>query len=123
MISAIFGGHDRAADMSQTVDFDIEKAHDEMIANARSASSYLKAISNETRLIILCHLVVQPRSVGELESLVGVRQANVSQHLARLKEDGLVQADRHGKSVEYSIADDGVQQIMMVLYNKFCGCD
>lgn len=108
--------------MNQVSKIDMELAQAEMIGKARTASGYLKALSNETRLIILCNLVGGPRTVSELEDRVGVRQANVSQHLARLKEDNLVRAERQGKSVAYSIADEDALQIMMVLYNKFCNC-
>ena len=104
-------------------DFDFSLVEGDMVSKAKVASGYLKAISNETRLVILCHLVAGPRTVTELEQLLGVRQANVSQHLGRLKEDGLVSAQRDGKSVLYSIADPDAMQIIRVLYLKFCACD
>ena len=92
----------------------------DIIAKANAAEGYLKAMSNETRLILLCHLVERSRTVGELEELTGLAQANVSQHLSRLRADGLVQATRHGKSVTYSVADADAMEILQVLYRKFC---
>lgn len=92
----------------------------DMIDKAKIASNYLKAISNETRLVILCYLVFGSKTVTELEELVGVRQANVSQHLARLKEDHLVQSRRIGKTVEYSVSDPDAMKILTILYAKFC---
>ena len=95
-------------------------SHSEMIAKARSASGFLKALSNETRLIILCQLLPGGRTVSELEQLIGVRQANVSQHLARLKEDGLVFAERNGKTVTYQIDDPDALEILLILYQRYC---
>lgn len=93
---------------------------DDMIPKAATAANYLKALSNETRLAMLCHLVEGPKTVGELEDLVGARQANVSQHLARLKEEGLVSFERSGKSIAYAIADADALDIFTVLHRKFC---
>lgn len=73
-----------------------------MSRNAGAASSYLKALSNQTRLLILCHLIPGERSVTELEHLLQTRQATVSQHLARLKLDGLVKVRRKGKAAYYT---------------------
>lgn len=91
-----------------------------MSRNAGAASSYLKALSNQTRLLILCHLIPGERSVTELEHLLQTRQATVSQHLARLKLDGLVKVRRKGKAAYYSIADPDALDLMRVLYRKFC---
>lgn len=91
-----------------------------MSRNAGAASSYLKALSNQTRLLILCHLIPGERSVTELEHLLQTRQATVSQHLARLKLDGLVKVRRKGKAAYYSIADPDAHDLMRVLYRKFC---
>ncbi len=91
-----------------------------MSRNAGAASSYLKALSNQTRLLILCHLIPGERSVTELEHLLQTRQATVSQHLARLKLDGLVKVRRKVKAAYYSIADPDALDLMAVLYRKFC---
>lgn len=93
----------------------------ELLDKAKAASGYLKAMANETRLAILCHLALGPKTVSELEDLVGVRQANVSQHLSRLKDDELVYPERFGQTVSYSICDLDALEIIGVLHGKFCG--
>ena len=97
----------------------------EMSANAQSAAAYLKTLAHEGRLMILCHLGGGERSVGELEELLGIRQAAVSQMLARLREDGLVQTRRDGKTIYYSLANDDTTRVIALLYDMFCankGC-
>ena len=70
-----------------------------MAGNATRATDFLKSISHEQRLMILCHLATGEKSVGELEDRLGARQAAVSQQLARLREEGLVTARRDGKTI------------------------
>jgi ArsR family transcriptional regulator len=93
---------------------------DKMLANATQASNFLKAISHEGRLMILCHLVTGEKSVTELEDLLAARQAAVSQQLARLRLEGLVTPRRDGKTIYYSLTDDRPRQILEVVYDLFC---
>lgn len=93
---------------------------DKMAANAMRASNFLKAISHEGRLMILCHLASGEKSVTELEELLSARQAAVSQQLSRLRLEGLVTPRRDGKTIYYSLADDRPKQIMEVVYDLFC---
>ncbi|MCV6585336.1 MAG: metalloregulator ArsR/SmtB family transcription factor [Marinibacterium sp.] len=93
---------------------------DQMLRNAEEASRFLKAISHEGRLTILCHLSSGEKSVGELETLLGVRQAAVSQQLSRLRLEGLVSPRRDGKTIYYSLAGDRPRLIMDVLHEMFC---
>jgi ArsR family transcriptional regulator len=93
---------------------------DRMLANATQASNFLKAISHEGRLMILCHLVTGEKSVTELEDLLSARQAAVSQQLARLRFEGLVTPRRDGKTIYYSLTDDRPRQILEVVYDLFC---
>ena len=58
--------------------------------------------------------------MGELERLLGIRQAAVSQMLARLREEGLVQTRREGKTIYYSLADDSTRRVIELLYDIFC---
>lgn len=88
--------------------------------NAQKASNFLKAISHEGRLMILCHLASGEKSVTELEDLLSARQAAVSQQLSRLRLEGLVIPRRDGKTIHYSLADDRSKQIMEVVYDLFC---
>lgn len=96
------------------------EALDKIIDNATRASNFLKAISHEGRLMILCHLVTGEKSVTELEELLSARQAAVSQQLARLRLEGLVTPRRDGKTIYYSLTDDRSRQILEVVYDLFC---
>jgi DNA-binding transcriptional ArsR family regulator len=96
---------------------------DKMASNAVTASNFLKAISHEGRLMILCHLVSGEKSVTELEELLSARQAAVSQQLSRLRLEGLVIPRRDGKTIYYSLADDRPKRIMEVVYDLFCNAD
>lgn len=91
-----------------------------MMENAQRASNFLKAISHEGRLMILCHLASGEKSVTELEELLSARQAAVSQQLTRLRLEGLVTPRREGKAIYYSLTDDRPKQIMEVVYDLFC---
>lgn len=93
---------------------------DRMAKNAMEASNFLKAISHEGRLMILCHLASGEKSVTELEDLLSARQAAVSQQLSRLRLEGLVVPRREGKTIYYSLADERPRQIMEVVYDLFC---
>ena len=88
--------------------------------NAREASEFLKALAHESRLVILCLLIERDRTVSELEQLLDLRQSAVSQQLARLRADDLVQARRDGKNIYYSIARPEVVEIIGSLYRTFC---
>lgn len=96
---------------------------DRMMENAQSASNFLKAISHEGRLMILCHLASGEKSVTELEELLSARQAAVSQQLSRLRLEGLVKPRRDGKTIYYSLTDDRSTRIMEVVYDLFCKPD
>ena len=93
---------------------------EEMLGNARDASEFLKALSHETRLVILCLLIEGKKSVGELEQRLKLRQPVVSQQLARLRADDLVETQRDGKNIYYSIARPEVVEIIGSLYRAFC---
>lgn len=93
---------------------------DQIVKSATQASNFLKAISHEGRLMILCHLVSGEKSVTELEKLLSARQAAVSQQLSRLRLEGLVQPRRDGKTIYYSLTDDRPRKILEVVYELFC---
>ena len=95
-------------------------APQDMVESAEAASSFLKALAHEGRLMILCHLSTGEKSVTELEQLLSSRQAAVSQQLARLRLEGLVNARRDGKAIFYSLADPRAEKIIGVLYDLFC---
>ena len=93
---------------------------DVVVEKAKSASNFLKAISHEGRLMILCHLISGEKSVTELEDLISARQAAVSQQLSRLRLEGLVVPRRDGKTIYYRLADDKPKRILEVIYDLFC---
>jgi len=94
---------------------------DAMAGNARDATAMLKALSHEGRLMILCYLAHGEKSVTELEEILSMRQSAVSQQLARLRADNLIEARRDGKTIYYSITDQRAHKIMEVVYDLFCG--
>lgn len=96
---------------------------DKVVSNAQTASAFLKAISHEGRLIILCHLVSGEKSVTELEELLSARQAAVSQQLSRLRLEGLVIPRRDGKTIYYKLADDRPKKMLETVYELFCKDD
>ncbi len=95
---------------------DIEK----LMRNAHQASHFLKALSHETRLVLLCLLSEGERSVTDLENILALRQPAVSQQLARLRLDGLVSTRRDGKVIYYSIASEDIRRAIMLVYDVFC---
>lgn len=93
---------------------------DKMLGKARRASDFLKALSHENRLLLLCLIAEKERSVGDLENILSLRQPTVSQQLARLRLDGLVTTRRDGKAIFYSLANEDVRQVISVIYQIFC---
>lgn len=101
-----------------------EVQFERMIKNAQRATDFLKALAHEGRLMILCHLASGGEcSVTELEHLLGQRQAAVSQQLARLRLEGLVDTRREGKAIYYRLADGRARQMLELVYEMFCADD
>lgn len=92
----------------------------EMAAAAEEAAGVLRALSNPSRLMLLCTLVEGERTVGEMEAALGLGQAYVSQQLARLRDEGLVAATREGRMMRYRLSDARVGPVLEVLYEQFC---
>jgi DNA-binding transcriptional ArsR family regulator len=88
---------------------------------APEAAELLRQLANANRLLILCHIAAEERSVGQLEADLGIKQPALSQQLAELRQYGLVKTRRQSRSIYYSIADDRAQAIMGMLYEIFCG--
>jgi DNA-binding transcriptional ArsR family regulator len=116
--------------MNRIVPTEIEKALasdaeyspelERLMRRARKASDFLKALSHENRLLLLCLLAERERSVSELEGILSLRQPMVSQQLARLRFDGLVETRRDGKTIYYSLANEDVRRVIGVIYDIFC---
>jgi DNA-binding transcriptional ArsR family regulator len=107
------------AQMEETVQIPLLDM-DPMLDKARQAATFLKALSHEHRLLLLCLLAEKERSVGELETLLDMRQPAVSQQLARLRSDGMVATRREGKTIYYSLGNDDVRRVITVIYEVFC---
>jgi len=91
-----------------------------MQRNAAKAEAMLKLLANANRLMMLCHLIKGEKSVGQLSDLVGLSQSALSQHLAKMRDQGLVEADKHGQMVYYRIANPEVEAILSTLYLIYC---
>ena len=100
-------------------EFDLEAMH----AHAGDAAQLLKALANERRLQVLCLLAAGERSVGEMQGLLDLGQSALSQHLAVLREAGLVQVRREGVQAFYALADGPVRPLMQTLHTIYCGGD
>ena len=91
-----------------------------MLAAADQASELLKALANRHRLLIVCQLIEQERSVGELAALLKLRDSTVSQHLALLRKDGLVTTRRDGQTIWYTIGSPAARELIGTLYRAYC---
>ncbi len=97
-----------------TVDFaDMER-------HAGEACNLLKAMANEARLLVLCQLFDGEKTVGELQEAVGLSQSAMSQHLAVLREQGVVATRREGQSIHYRISSPEATAIMETLHGQLC---
>jgi DNA-binding transcriptional ArsR family regulator len=92
----------------------------EMHEHAADAARLLKALGNEQRLLILCNLLEKPLSVGELNERVPLSQSALSQHLALLREAGMVETRRESQSIFYSLPPGPVTRVMALLQDLYC---
>jgi len=88
--------------------------------NAKLASSFLKSLANENRLVILCALAEGEKNVGELEEILGVRQPTLSQQLARLRTDKMVATRRESKQIYYSLCNEDAELVLGLIFELFC---
>jgi len=95
---------------------------EQLESKAAEAAQLLKLLANETRLLILCRLVAEREmSAGAIVAAAGLGQSAVSQHLAKLRDDGLVTTRRDAQTIFYRIADKNVARIIAVLKDIYCG--
>lgn len=92
-----------------------------MRAHAADASRLLKALANEKRLMLMCLLAEGERSVGELNARLDLSQSALSQHLAILRDDGLVTSRREAQSIYYRLAQGPAQRVIDTLHGIYCG--
>lgn len=88
---------------------------------ATDIATLLKAMGNEKRLVILCQLVAQGEmSVGALAGTIGLGQSALSQHLAKMRDEGIVATRREGQTIWYRIRDERVKELMAILHRLYC---
>jgi len=91
-----------------------------MDAAAGEAAELMKVLSNPQRLRLLCAWVPGPQSVGALEKHLGASQSYVSGQLAKMRNDGLIRAEREGRTIRYSLCDERINPVLGALYDVFC---
>ena len=107
--------------MSSQTTLDVQQLDVQQLrANADAAGQLLKALSNPDRLLLLCQLSQGERNVSELEALLGIQQPTLSQQLAVLRREGLVDTRREGKQIYYRICSPAALAVIDTLYQLFC---
>jgi DNA-binding transcriptional ArsR family regulator len=102
-----------------TGDFDMEQ----MSEAADKASALMRTLGHKGRLLILCQLASGEKSVGELSDSLDIPQSPLSQHLSRMRKEGLVKTRRQAQSIYYSLKADEAGKIIECLYNLYCADD
>jgi len=92
-----------------------------MKRNANDAVSLLKSLANESRLMIMCVLSEGEISVGQLNERIHLSQSALSQHLAVLREQGLVKTRRESQTIYYSLANSAAMNVIQLLHEVYCG--
>ena len=92
----------------------------EMEDAAEQASRLMKTLGHRDRLMILCQLVDGEKSVGQIADLLDLQQSPLSQHLARMRKEGLVRTRRESQNIFYSLAKADVARVIGVLYEIYC---
>jgi DNA-binding transcriptional ArsR family regulator len=87
---------------------------------AEHACALMKVLGNPDRLMLLCELAQGERSVSQLQEALGIVQPTLSQQLAVLREEGLVETRREGKAIHYRLVSPQALAVMTVLYQQFC---
>jgi DNA-binding transcriptional ArsR family regulator len=95
-------------------------APDQFAAKAGEAATLLKALAHEARLMVLCQLLEGEHSAGALLENAGLSQSALSQHLAKLRDEGLVATRREAQTIFYRIADPNVERVLDTLAAIYC---
>lgn len=93
---------------------------DAMQAKAGGVAAFLKGLANPQRLLILCQLAEGEKCVGDLIAATGIAPTSMSQHLARLKDEGIIGFRRDHRTLFYAISHPATHALMAVLYEQFC---
>jgi len=99
----------------------VSRSAEQMGAHAEDAAGLMKALGNESRLMILCMLADGERSVGELNEIIPLSQSALSQQLARLRAQGLVKTRRESQTIYYSLAEGPADRVIRLLHEIYCG--
>jgi ArsR family transcriptional regulator, virulence genes transcriptional regulator len=91
-----------------------------MKRNANKAEKMLKLLANANRLMILCHLIKGKKSVGELSYLIDLSSSALSQHLSKMRNLNMVESEKKGQTVYYSINNPEVHALLSMLYLIYC---
>lgn len=105
--------------MKQNEDMDLEQ----MAQSAGRASALMKTLGHKDRLMILCQLAGGEKSVGQIADLLEIPQSPLSQHLSRMRKEGLVNTRREAQTIFYSLKSGEASRIVEVLYELFCASD
>ena len=108
---------EKSEEIQKFTDQDVEK----MRTHAPQAAGLMNALGNESRLMVLCALTQGERSVGELNEVVPLSQSALSQQLARLRQQGLVETRRSSQTIYYSLVSGPARQIIELLHSIYCG--
>lgn len=113
--------------ISNLANMEIQEGHnlysdiEQLALQSSKAAALLRAMANEQRLLILCHLTAANElGVGALGERMSLSQSALSQHLAKLREDGIVAYRREAQSLYYHIADDNAARVLTLLRDLFC---
>ena len=93
---------------------------EEMREASHKAADLMRALGSEKRLMLLCQLAQEEKSVGELAEALSLRSSTVSQQLALLRKDGLVKTRREAQTIHYSLAGEAARRVIEVLYEIYC---
>ena len=106
---------------TEQIQEDMEPMMEQMRLHASDAAGLMKALGNESRLMILCTLASGERSVGELNEIVPLSQSALSQQLARLRQQGLVTTRRESQTIYYSLTPGPTDRVIHLLHDIYCG--
>ena len=107
------------------MEHDAEIDLNQMAQSATRASALMKTLGHKDRLMILCHLAAGEKSVGQIAELLEIPQSPLSQHLSRMRKEGLVDTRREAQTIFYSLKSGEASRIVEVLYELYCapeGC-
>ena len=108
-----------SSDMDSNSGIDLEQ----MNQSADRASALMKTLGHRDRLMILCQLADSEKSVGQIAELLEISQSPLSQHLSRMRKEGLVTTRREAQTIYYSLKSGEAARIVEVLYELFCAPD